>query len=107
MFESTTSAAGVTQVLSLNDLFNYLYKGGLLMSVIMAIYYFGKLRQQLVHTVADIKDLKDDIKGLKKKTSNIIVNITSIKTFLVDKRGMDAGLFTAMSPLNTPQSIWL
>lgn len=45
------------------------------------------------------ENFQADIKDLKVKSGNIINNITVIKTHLVDKAGMNAALFKAMSPI--------
>lgn len=65
---------------------------GLVWLILRKVYNFGKISKEFEGAVSDLKDLK-------KKFNNVIINVSVIKTHLVDKRGMDANLFVAMSPI--------
>jgi len=48
----------------------------------------------------DFETIKNDVGDLKPKSGSIVTNITVIKTPPVDKAGLNANLFHAMSPIS-------
>jgi len=70
-------------------------------AVVGGIIWFGMSRSIKIGEIKkDFETIKNDVGDLKTKSGSIVTNITVIKTHLVDKAGLSANLFHAMSPIS-------
>ncbi len=69
----------------------------------VAVFIFSRALK-LGEIKRDFEIIREDVGELKAKSGSIISNITVIKTHLVDKAGMNALLFRAMSPISLTPS---